>query len=437
MRLSERVAARYFNALRGVLRQESPADKKTRPEWVDPAKGFYFSYKDGKILIRDAVSGFGKDEEAEARAFGVPSWPMDGMVDFGGATVTILKEPVDTKERARTVNDPSFFQRMMRDLMRADSRIKPNWKIKGLHRIFGKTIADLLKQEELLSTETVHERLPSYGFHGTSTLRLPEILKKGLVPGQFGESYVDLIPGFSIHMIYLATDPRTAEFYAKRQSKKDYGVSDSGVVLKIKIPDKDRIFSSETGLGARSRLWDIPVSKSIQVSGEFAYMGRIPASMIEVYHAPKGWQQWVKNVPLRPKPKIEGDTSVSIDIQLMQLPELQTLRQEYTRKWLREDFGAIGVTEGKVARVYAMGEVLGRPLRSGELLLPIEKLSRSALANKVWRFVIDGSFLPDNLAIPEVAPLLEWLQGYAWDDPPGTTRKASLKKGRVSTEVVS
>jgi len=75
-------------------------------------------------------------------------------------------------------------------------------------------------------------REPITLYHGTSSKRVPDILKNGLSAGKRDYSYVDLIPNYSEHNVYLTTDPNDASNYATRQAIHD---KSSPTVLKVQI----------------------------------------------------------------------------------------------------------------------------------------------------------------------------------------------------------
>jgi hypothetical protein len=175
--------------------------------------------------------------------------------------------------------------------------------------------------------------------------------------------YVDLIPGYSDKMVYLATDPRGAEFYAKRQKEKDKDVG--YVIFKVKIPDKKYLFPSETGLPrgpkTAATAFGTPATVSVKEIGEVAYMGRIPASHIEVLRSSPKWADLVKtlgdpSVTKLPKP---GETDFSLRIAWSQVKSGGD-----NPMWMPYDKSFWGGrTEGFVVFVQPRGQILGRKIK--------------------------------------------------------------------------
>ena len=118
-------------------------------------------------------------------------------------------------------------------------------------------------------------------WHGTSEARWEIIQNKGLRPGYTGEAYVDLVPGYSEHNVYLAHTPKGAQFYAKRQAKKD---NSKGIVLRVQVPDPSKIVADDR----YARGWEgkiigfdpKQIKSSVKELGEVGYNGRIPPKFI-------------------------------------------------------------------------------------------------------------------------------------------------------------
>ena len=118
-------------------------------------------------------------------------------------------------------------------------------------------------------------------WHGSSEGRWEMIQHKGLQPGKTGEAYVDLIPGYSEHNVYVATTPKGAQYYAKRQAKKD---GSKPVVLKVQIPNPRKLIADDRYAHHST---DKSVGKSIdriktsiKEMGELGYNGWIPPKLI-------------------------------------------------------------------------------------------------------------------------------------------------------------
>ena len=117
-------------------------------------------------------------------------------------------------------------------------------------------------------------------WHGTSEARWEIVQNKGLRPGNTGEAYVDLVPGYSEHNVYLAHTPKAAQFYAKRQAKKD---NSTPVILRIKVPDPNKLIADDRfaryGGEIAGHRGD-RIKASVKEIGELAYKGWIPPKFI-------------------------------------------------------------------------------------------------------------------------------------------------------------
>lgn len=220
---------------------------------------------------------------------------LNGKVDFKNQTVTVLKEFADSKMRQRSISNVKELQDAFKALIRLG--LREDFKVLGVPSHVGKTVAQVFSQSD--PTSTVLQGEAPVFYHGTSSDRWEQIQQKGLQPGQTGEAYVDLRPGYSEHNVYLATNPKVAEFYAKRQAKKDG--SSSGVILKVSVPDPAKLLADDNWippgtwsdqeqrvipLSPKAQLQragsHIALSKSGRELGSFAYRGRIPSSRIEL-----------------------------------------------------------------------------------------------------------------------------------------------------------
>lgn len=236
---------------------------KDNPKFIAPEDGFYFAYYDGTLnlystdnltyskFVSDPRSkefvGTGRAPDHKAvRALthgkGRDLWnQLGGTVDLGSKTITISKEDDGGRKRQRVVSDVKSFQQALKSL-RAYG-VKDDFKVKGTAApINGKTVAEVLKFAN--PVDAVFGTKAVVLYHGTSALRAEVIKKKGLQPGKYEEAYVDLIPNYSEHNVYLATEPKTAEFYGKRQAEKDG--DGTYVVFKVEVPDKARIVADDS-----------------------------------------------------------------------------------------------------------------------------------------------------------------------------------------------
>jgi Poly(ADP-ribose) polymerase catalytic domain. len=108
------------------------------------------------------------------------------------------------------------------------------YTIKGDDRFEG------MKYHEFAKTKTNQEKIrdkePITMYHGTSTSKAKDIVKNGLKAGQRGESYSDLINGYSHKNVYLSDRPSEASNYATRQAIDD---KSNPAILKVTIHPKD------------------------------------------------------------------------------------------------------------------------------------------------------------------------------------------------------
>jgi hypothetical protein len=136
-------------------------------------------------------------------------------------------------------------QKVAKHLLQSDPRVTPDFKIAGSEKFRGMTIADLLEKPREVDAALTGQK-PIVMFHGTSARRWKKIQKTGLRPGFTGETYVDLVPGYSDKNVYLTFSHATAENYATRQAIKDGGTA---MVLKVTVPDYTRLLPDEDVMG--------------------------------------------------------------------------------------------------------------------------------------------------------------------------------------------
>jgi len=295
------------------LRYEEPSDPKrvlkhwgSEPkEYIRPEAGFFWHWNEGKLLLHSEKNenyswkmaqllGL-RDQNEKTQPLGELWNQLNGKVDFKNQTVTVLKEFADSKMRQRSISNVKELQDAFKVLMRFG--LREDFKVVGVPSHVGKTVAQVFSQSD--PTSSVLKGEAPVFYHGTSSDRWEQIQQKGLQPGQTGEAYVDLRPGYSEHNVYLATNPKVAEFYAKRQAKKDG--SSSGVILKVTVPDPAKLLADDDWippgtwsdeeqrvipLSPKAQLQragsHIALSKSGRELGSFAYRGRIPSSRIEL-----------------------------------------------------------------------------------------------------------------------------------------------------------
>jgi hypothetical protein len=296
------------------LRYEEPSDPKqvlkhwgSEPkEYIHPQTGFFWHWGEGKLLLHSErnenyswkmtqLLGL-RDPKETKQPLGELWNQLNGKVDLKNRTITILKEYADSnKPRQRSISNIKELQDALKVLMRYG--VTEDFKIAGTPPHVAKTVGQVLAQQDPTSMVLRGEAPVLY--HGTSSDRWEQIQQQGLQPGHTGEVYSDLRPGYSEYNVYLATNPKIAEFYAKRQAKKDG--SSSGVILKVTVPDPARLLSDDwwvpAGQWSEPEKRVIPPSRKEQMRragsqqavsgsgrqlGSFAYRGRIPSSRIEM-----------------------------------------------------------------------------------------------------------------------------------------------------------
>ena len=249
-------------------------------EYIDPRDGFYWLFKEGKLVLSSTdneyysmianVYATASEEEQELARTNLRqfhrlekvtdkhkeisnAWnELGGLVNFQTMTLTISKENVGNSMRQRYIADIATFKQALSSLKK-----------------FGENVQKILHDKDLIM------------WHGTSEERWGMIQHKGLQPGKTGEAYVDLIPGYSEHNVYVATTPKGAQYYAKRQAKKD---GSKPVVLKVQIPNPRKLIADDRYAHHST---DKSVGKSIdriktsiKEMGELGYNGWIPPKFI-------------------------------------------------------------------------------------------------------------------------------------------------------------
>ena len=298
------------------------------PIWPQTAKGtympksagFYFIYADGKIVVFSTENEYysfiahhyetaSHDEQILAkrdiRAFHkIPRikdaheevssiWnQLGGKVDYSLQEITIAKESAGNTMRQRVISDIDAFKSALRSLKDTregfgDLGVTNDYIIKGAPPNLVKnkgskypTVGSVLTGMSSYVQDIIQRKEDLIMYHGTSEARWGIIQNKGLQPGQTGEVYNDLIPGYSEFNVYLATTPKAAQFYAKRQAKKDDSKS---IVLQVEVPDPIRLMADDRfarmGQDIVGNKMD-RIKDSIKEIGELAYKGWIPPKFI-------------------------------------------------------------------------------------------------------------------------------------------------------------
>lgn len=270
-------------------------------DYISPDQGFFFQSRAGELVLHSernfvysAAVSRGSDHSAPMHVWN----HLGGKVDLAGRTVTISKENYGQgmKMRQRAIANLKELQQVLRSLR--PYGVTDNFAIKGVPTHVPKTVGALMQASD--PTDEILKGNAPIMYHGTSTSRWASIQKVGLQPGHTPDTYPDLRGGYSEHNIYLATTAKGAEFYAKRQAKKD---GDTGwVILAVRLPDPARLkaddrvihgFDLSTKIGndfrrhtpdelrrqgdERKRL-----ARSGREMGEFAYRGKILPTNLRV-----------------------------------------------------------------------------------------------------------------------------------------------------------
>lgn len=274
--------------------------------YIDPRDGFYWEFVEGKLLLTSTENEFysfiasmyqtaSEEEQEIARRrnkqdfIKIPRikdvyskissmWnQLGGIVNFQTMTLTISKESVGNAMRQRFIANIAEFKQALSSLKKFG--LTDDFIIKGAPPEIPKTVGQALQMRDYVQKTFKDKDLVMW--HGTSEARWEIIQNKGLRPGHTGEAYVDLVPGYSEHNVYLAHTPKGAQFYAKRQAKKD---NSKGIVLKVQVPDPSKIVADDR----YARGWEgkiigydpKQIKSSVKELGEVGYNGRIPPKFI-------------------------------------------------------------------------------------------------------------------------------------------------------------
>lgn len=283
MRFSELLEYKELIDIRN--NNDDSSNKLPFKKFIRPEDGFYFIYDKG-ILLLHSTDNFYRDLKTKKIEKIEPGlWNLfGGEVNFKDKTITISKESVKNKDRQRIIGDIQEVKKAFKELFKFG--VDESFIIKGLvgfPKI--KTVSDFLNMSDYYQDLIKSKNIIMY--HGTSEKRLENIFKNGLIPGQTGEIYYDLVPEYSEYNVYLTPNAKIAEFYAKRQALKD---DSKPVVLKINVPDPaklisdDRFIKFDASPEEKLKLGQTKSTLSLsRDKGEFAYRGKILPSFISVY----------------------------------------------------------------------------------------------------------------------------------------------------------
>lgn len=272
--------------------------------WIAPADGMYFVYKAGQLILastsNDIYSGIvakgewkavkAKQKRPSEIKLNGPNetelWnELGGKIEFGPKVITISKEDAGGKPRMRVINDLKAFKDALKNLKRYG--VADDFVVKGIQPgLNGKTVGDFIKMEDNVSK--IMKQTPQTLYHGTSWSRWEIIQKKGLQPGHTGEVYNDLIKGYSEQNVYLGLNPKTAEFYGKRQAEKDG--DDKYVVLEITVPDPAKYLPDDAFHPRRevdAGRMHAQVKRGVRELGSIAYRGTILPKHIKLFATKK------------------------------------------------------------------------------------------------------------------------------------------------------
>lgn len=278
-------------------------DTKTS-EYISPEDGFYFTYYEGELLLastqNESYSGLvaknlqkefiaaekkGNTSEVFAKVkVAAKLWnQLGGVVDFNSKIITISKESANNKKRQRALSNIKELKDALKNLLKYG--VKEDFKIKGAPvPLNGMTVKQILNLES--GVDSALKREGQVLYHGTSLSRWNIISKQGLLPGKTGEAYADLIPGYSDFNVYLAANPKVAEFYGKRQAKKDGDTE--YVILEITVPDPAKFKADDAfAWGMKPEQEHSRLKASINELGSIAYKGSIKPQFIKLLSTKK------------------------------------------------------------------------------------------------------------------------------------------------------
>jgi len=208
-------------------------------DYIHPSLGFFFHYHNG-ILVIHSFSNYSWSLQLLNKEIQDGFWnQLNGLVDLNNKAITINKVYIRNNLRAHNITDIKQLQKALKELKYYG--VDDDFKVKGAANKLPSTVGAILKMTD--PTDMILNQKPTIMYHGTSMRRWRKIQKDGLHPNKTPDAYNDLIPEYSKYNIYLATNAKGAEFYGKRQAKKDN--DDEYVVLKINVPDPAKIMADD------------------------------------------------------------------------------------------------------------------------------------------------------------------------------------------------
>lgn len=253
--------------------------EKEKPEFIPKSSGFYFTFNNGVLLLNSTANAFYEIKAAggskEDNQIISKLWnQFGGKVDLQSKTITIAKESTRNGTRVPTSSRDTLYRQAFANLRKYG--VTDDFKIKG----WGKGTTTLGKylegSDSSIAIKSNKGEVTMY--HGTSSAAWEEIKTKGLRPGKADGVYADLVPGYSEHNVYLTTSSKTAEFYGKRQAKKDG--SPNYVILSVKVPDLAKLSADDSLVNRNDDLDAIRknhtlMKMSVDEDGSVAYRGII------------------------------------------------------------------------------------------------------------------------------------------------------------------
>ena len=204
------------------------------------------------------------------------------------------------------------FKKMLKQLVKDDDRITAEYRVIGNPQYEDMAVSDVLAMQPESDIVKGGAFQPMTFYHGTSEKRSQLILKKGMKPGNAPEVYVDMIPDYSEHNLYLTNSIAQAENYATRAAVDDRS---KAVVLKVIVRDPAKFVIDEDQAGRviakntdgeeesvsfhdrRWRKWSNAAEiyqlfqrktlRGLTKGNTIAYKGAIPAKDISVDHTYK------------------------------------------------------------------------------------------------------------------------------------------------------
>lgn len=272
-----------------------------KDKYINPSDGFYWTYYDAVLILSSHenrhISSFLKyaqqHNQIPRKVYDSPgiktqeigkAWnSLSGMVNFSSKTILVDKEYAGDKPRQRTVANVKEFKQAIQSLQKY--KVTSDFKLKGVPPHIPKTVKDVLKLRDSLDL-LLDIKQTSVMFHGTSEKRWEMIKRRGLIPrvldpnrNDKDDVYVDLIPDYSEHNVYVTTNKKTADFYAKRQAQKDDSYP---IVLRVEIPDKNNLIPDDRFVNKKTQAYDFTAfKKSVYELGELAYKGVILPKFIK------------------------------------------------------------------------------------------------------------------------------------------------------------